>query len=81
MLRSVLTLKLKEAIVTLIVKDHSEHIGSQNRGPMDDQRGADQIFIDFPRSPTVCQANQKSKCESQFKTDNKTGSFPGRHLL
>ena len=59
MLRSVLTLKLKEAIVTLIVKDHSEHIGSQNRGPMDDQRGADQILIDFPRSATVCQPEEQ----------------------
>ena len=49
---------LKEAIVTLIIADHSKHRGSQNPGPMDDQQGADQIFIDFPRSPTVCQPEE-----------------------
>ena len=52
-------LKLKEAIVTLIIADHSEQRGSQNPGSIDDQQGADQIFIDFPRSPTVCQPEEQ----------------------
>ena len=47
MKRSVLKMKFrgKEGVVTLIIADCSEHGGSQNPDPMDDQSGANQIFI------------------------------------